>query len=101
LETAQKLEPNSPETLLALGYYQYYVLSDYGPAKTTFERVSRMLPNSSEVLLALARIARREGHWDQSVVYDEQALTLDPRNKGVTWGRIMELHHASTVSRRA
>jgi TolB-like protein/predicted Zn-dependent protease len=81
LENAQKLEPNSPETLLALGYYQYYVLSDYGLAKTTFERLSKMLPNSSEVLLALARIARREGHWDQSVVYDEQALTLDPRNR--------------------
>src|SRR5262249_45349183 len=32
-------------------------------------------------LLALARIARREGHWDQSVVYDEQALTLDPHNR--------------------
>jgi tetratricopeptide (TPR) repeat protein len=59
------------------------VLSDYGPAKATFERVSKMLPNSSEVLLALARIARREGHWDQSVVYDEQALTLDPRNREV------------------
>jgi tetratricopeptide (TPR) repeat protein len=83
LENAQRLEPNSSETLLALGYYQYRVLSDYGPAKTTFERVSKMLPNSSEVLLALARIARREGHWDQSVVYDEQALTLDPRNREI------------------
>ena len=83
LENAQKLEPNSPETLLALGYYQYYVLSDYGSAKTTFERLSKMLPNSSEVLLALARIARRERRWDQSVVYDEQALTLDPRNREV------------------
>ena len=30
LENAQKLEPNSPETLLALGYYQYWVLRDYG-----------------------------------------------------------------------
>ena len=49
LENAQKLEPNSPETLLALGYYQYRVLRDYGPAKTTFERVSKMLPGSSEV----------------------------------------------------
>jgi TolB-like protein/class 3 adenylate cyclase/Flp pilus assembly protein TadD len=81
LETAQRLEPNSPETLLALGYYQYWVLSDYGSAKTTFERVSKMLPNSSEVLLALARIVRREGHWGQSVAYDEQALTLDPLNR--------------------
>ena len=37
LENAEKLEPNSPETLLALGYYQYRVLRDYGLAKTTFE----------------------------------------------------------------
>src|SRR5438876_4816474 len=36
LDNAQKLEPNSPETLLALGYYQYYVLGDYGRAKRTF-----------------------------------------------------------------
>ena len=27
LENAQKLQPNSPETLLALGYYQYWVLT--------------------------------------------------------------------------
>ena len=49
LEHAQKLQPNSPETLLALGYYQYWVLRDYGVAKTTFERVSKMLPDNSDV----------------------------------------------------
>ena len=27
-----------------------------------------------------ARVARREGHWDQSIAYFEQALALDPRN---------------------
>src|SRR6266481_38052 len=80
LENAQKLEPNSPETLLALGYYQYWVLRDYAAAKTAFERVSKMLPGSSEVLMALARIAGREGNWDQRIAYDEQALALDPRN---------------------
>ena len=80
LENAQKLEPNSPETMLALGYYQYSVLGDYGPAKATFERVSKMLPGSSEVPYALARVARRKGQWDQSVAYCERALALDPRN---------------------
>jgi TolB-like protein/class 3 adenylate cyclase/Tfp pilus assembly protein PilF len=80
LETAQKLEPNSPETLLALGYYQYLVLRDFGAAKTTFSRVSKMLPGSSEVRGALGRVTRREGHWDQSIAYFDQALTLDPRN---------------------
>src|SRR5437667_1567916 len=80
LEKAQKLQPNSPETLLALGYYQYQVLRDYGPARTTFGRISKTLPGSSEVLMALGRVARREGHWNESIAYHEQALALDPRN---------------------
>ena len=80
LEHAQKLQPNSPETLLFLGYYQYWVLHDYGMAKATFARVSRMLPGNSQVSYALGAIARREGHWDESVAYWERGLALDPRN---------------------
>jgi len=80
LENAQKLAPDSPETLLALGCYQYWVLDDYGPAKTTFGRVSKMLPGNSEVAAALGRVARAEGHWDQSIDYFEKALALDPLN---------------------
>src|SRR5262249_53682929 len=80
LENAQKLQPNSSETLLALAYYQYLVLRDYGLAKTTFEFVRRMSPGSSEAAAALGRVNRREGSWDQSVAYFEEALALDPRN---------------------
>jgi tetratricopeptide (TPR) repeat protein len=80
LNTAQRLQPNSSETLLALGYYQYWVLRDYGAAKTTFDRVSKVLPGNGEVPMALALIARREGYWNQSIAHFEQALALDPRN---------------------
>jgi TolB-like protein/tRNA A-37 threonylcarbamoyl transferase component Bud32/Tfp pilus assembly protein PilF len=80
LENAQKLAPNSPETLLALGYYQYWVLRDYGSAKTTFERVSKTLPGSSELPMALGAVSRREGRWNESIAYFEQALSFDPRN---------------------
>jgi TolB-like protein/Flp pilus assembly protein TadD len=80
LNTAQKLQPNSPETLLAQAYYQYWVLRDYELAKATFGRVRELLPGSSDVPAALALIARRQGHWDQSVAYWEQTLALDPRN---------------------
>jgi TolB-like protein/regulator of sirC expression with transglutaminase-like and TPR domain len=80
LNMAQKLQPNSPETLLAQAYYQYWVLRDYELAKATFGRVRELLPSSSDVPGALALIARRQGHWDESVAYWEQTLALDPRN---------------------
>src|SRR5438067_2383265 len=80
LENAQKLQPNTPETLLFTGYCQYWVLHDYGLAKATFERVSKKLPGNSEVLYALGAIARSEGHWDESVAYWERGLALNPRN---------------------
>jgi tetratricopeptide (TPR) repeat protein len=44
LENAQKLQPNSPETLLALGYYQYQVLRDYGLAKQHSKRSAKCYP---------------------------------------------------------
>ncbi len=81
LDMAQKLQPNSPETLLALAYYQFLALRDNELAKTTFRLVSKMLPGSSEIPTALAGIARRQGHWDETIAYYEQALVLDPRNK--------------------
>jgi TolB-like protein/Tfp pilus assembly protein PilF len=80
LENAQKLQPNTPETLLFTGYYQYWVLHDYGLAEATFGRVSKMLPGNSEVLYALGAIARSEGHWDESVAYWDRGLALNPRN---------------------
>jgi TolB-like protein/regulator of sirC expression with transglutaminase-like and TPR domain len=81
LDRALKLQPDSPETLLALAYYQYWVLSDYQLAKNTFKRVQKMIPGSSDALMGLGAVSGREGHWDQSVAYWEQALALDPRNE--------------------
>jgi serine/threonine protein kinase/Flp pilus assembly protein TadD len=86
LENAQRLEPDSPDTLLALGYYQYWVLEDFGAAEATFGRVGKMLPGSSEVPYALGRVTRREGHYEQSIPYFEQALALDPRNRELLKG---------------
>src|SRR5437870_8904248 len=79
LNTAQKLQPNSPETLLAQAYYQYWVRRDYELAKATLGRVRGLLPGNSDVPAALALIARRQGNWDRSIAYWEQTLALDPR----------------------
>lgn len=80
LEMAQKLQPDSGETLLALAEYQFRVLHDAPAAADTYRRVRSLLPGSSEVPAALARIARERAQWDEAIGYYEQALVLDPRN---------------------
>ena len=107
LENAHKLQPNAPETLLFTGYYQYWVLHDYGMAKATFGRVSKMLPGNSEVLYALAAIARSEGHWDESIAYWDRGLVLNPRNTALltevafTYAAIRQFSKAEELYDRA
>jgi TolB-like protein/Tfp pilus assembly protein PilF len=83
LENAQESNPNLPETQLALGYYQYWVLRDYALAKDTFGHLREMLPGSSDILYALGLVTRRQGKWDESLGYLERCLALDPRNAEV------------------
>jgi TolB-like protein/Tfp pilus assembly protein PilF len=83
LENAQELSPNLPETQLALGYYQYWVLRDYALAKGTFARLSQILPGSSDILYALGLVTRRQGKWDESIAHFERCLALAPRNAEV------------------
>ena len=59
LENAQKLEPNSPETLLALGYYQYWVLRDYGARQNDVRESANCYQAVARSLLALALIQTR------------------------------------------
>jgi len=80
LDTAQKLQPHSAETLLALAIYQFVVLHDHELAKSTYRLVSQIAPGNSEVPYALAAIARQQGDWDGATAYFDQALVLDPRN---------------------
>src|SRR5262249_27266523 len=107
LQSAQKLQPNSPETLLALGYYQYWVQQDYGSAKTTFGGVSKMLSSNNDVLEALAAVAAKQGNWRESLAYLEQAIALDPRNAelfvhaGQTYGVLRQFPAALKLYDRA
>ena len=80
LDKAQKLAPDSAETLFALGYYQFQVRADFKAAEETFVRVSKMYTGNSQILLALSRVTRRQEHWDATIAYSEQALAFNPRN---------------------
>ncbi len=80
LDTAIALQPDSTDTLLAQAYYRYWMQRDYPDAKLLFEALRPRLPSSSDVPLALSLIERRQGFWDQSLAYSDQAIALDPLN---------------------
>jgi serine/threonine-protein kinase len=79
-ETALTLQPNLGEAIWAKGYYHYSCLKDYETAVRYFERARHFLPNSSRIPESLAYVTRRQGHWDRSEMYFEEAEQLDPRN---------------------
>jgi serine/threonine protein kinase/Tfp pilus assembly protein PilF len=82
-ETALSLRPNLGEALLAKGYYYYACLKDYDSAVRYFEQARQFLPNGSQIPEALAYVTRRQGQWDRSEAYFNEAERLDPRNVAV------------------
>jgi TolB-like protein/Tfp pilus assembly protein PilF len=79
-ETALTLQPNLGEAVVAKGYYHYACLKDYDTAVRYFEQARQFLPNSSQIPESLAYVARRQGQWDRSESYFNEAERLDPRN---------------------
>jgi len=79
-ETALTLQPNLGEAILAKGSYHYACLKDYDTAVRYFEQARQFLPNSSRIPEQLAFVTRRQGQWDRSESYFNEADRLDPRN---------------------
>src|SRR5205807_2373787 len=82
-ETALNLQPNLGEAVLAIGFYHYACLKDYNTAQRYFEQARQFLPNSSRIPESLAYVTRRQGQWDRSESYFNEAERLDPRNVNV------------------
>src|SRR5438477_8201037 len=79
-DRALALDPNLPETHLALGYYRYYGQQDFAGALAEFQQAEQGLPNNLDVIRGLALIQRRLGHWDEAIAEMRRGVELDPRN---------------------
>ncbi len=82
-ETALTLQYNLGEATLAKGQYHYACLKDYDTAIRYFEQARQLMPNSSRIPESLAYVTRRQGQWDRSEAYFNDAERLDPRNGGL------------------
>ena len=79
-DRALALDPNLPETHLALGYYRYYGQRDFTGGLEEFQQAEKGLPNNVDVTNAIAFIQRRLGHWDEAIDRFRRVIELDPRN---------------------
>jgi TolB-like protein/Tfp pilus assembly protein PilF len=80
LNHALALDPNLPEVHLARGYNE----QDDTRALAEFRQAEQGLPNSSDVMEAIARVQRALGHWDDAVAELRRGIELDPRNISVS-----------------
>ena len=76
LNHAFALDPNLPEVHLARGYNE----QDDTRALAEFRQAEQGLPNSVDVIEAIARVQLALGHWDEAVADLRRAIELDPRN---------------------
>jgi TolB-like protein/class 3 adenylate cyclase/Flp pilus assembly protein TadD len=79
-DRAFALDPNLPETHLALGYYRYYGQRDFTGGLAEFQQAEKSLPNNVDVIFAIALIQRRLGHWDEAIDEFRRVVELDPRD---------------------
>jgi len=79
-EEALRLQPDLPESHLAMGYVDYYVDRDYDSALGEFAVARGGLPNDPGIFRAMAAIQRRQGKWQESSASYAKAVSLDPKD---------------------
>jgi TolB-like protein/Flp pilus assembly protein TadD len=104
---ALRLQPDLPESHLAMGYVNYYVDRDYDAALNELAMARAGLPNDAGVFRAMAAIQRRQGKWEQSSASYAKAVSLDPKdpilleNMGMNYLAVRDYATAARIFDRA
>ncbi len=106
-EEAMRLQPDLPESHLALGFFYYYGGREYEKALAEFEIARRDLPNDANVFRAIGAIERRQGKWKESAQHYQEAIARSPNdsilveNAGMTYLAMRDYSAAEKAFDRA
>ena len=106
-EEALRLEPDLPESHLAMGYVSYYVDRNYDAALNEFGIARAGLPNDPGIFRAMAAIQRRQGKWPESSASYAKAVSFDPKdpilleNMGMNYLAVRDYPTATRIFDRA
>jgi TolB-like protein len=79
-DRAIALQPNLGEGHYALALFHYWGHRDYAAAVEQLDPAAQTLPNSADVAMLRASIARRQGRTGEMIAGFRQAVLLDPRS---------------------
>jgi len=79
-EAALQLQPDLPESHLAMGYVHYYIDRNYDAGLNEFAIARAGLPNDPGIYRAMAAIQRRQGKWQESSASYAKAVSLEPND---------------------
>ena len=79
-ERALALQPELPEAHLSMGYVHYWGRRDYDAALAEFATARKTLPNSANVLTAIAFVHRRQGKMEEGLDELQRSAALSPRD---------------------
>lgn len=77
---ALRLQPRLGEAHQALAYCYYWGKQDYSAAEHELQLATEFLPNDSQNFILEGAMARRQGHYTQSIASFRRALELEPDN---------------------
>jgi TolB-like protein/Flp pilus assembly protein TadD len=80
VNNALRLQPDLPEVHLAYANHLYRGYRDYERARTHLNIAKRGLPNNAEAIYLEALMDRRQGEFNKSVQFFNEAIKLDPQN---------------------
>ncbi len=104
---ALRLQPDLPESHLAMGYVHYYIDRNYDAALNEFGIARAGLPNDPGIFRAMAAIQRRQGKWDESSASYAKAVSFDPKdpilleNMGMNYLAVRDYATAARIFDRA
>ncbi len=79
-ERARRLGPSRPESYLAQGTYERFVLKDNVRALATFKSGLKLAPSNVTMIGAISSMEQAGGNWKAAVTLAERAAALDPRS---------------------
>ena len=104
---AIRLQPDLPESHLAMGYVHYYIDREYDAALSEMAIARNGLPNDPGIFRAMAAIQRRQGKWQESNASYAKAVSLEPRdpilleNMGMNYLAVRDYPTAARIFDRA